>query len=255
MAQQTINIGAAANDNTGDSIRDGGDKINDNFTELYGLHLDNRVIVKQASDFGVIDSTKQYFIDGAIDMGTTELEVPATGIFIQGYGLGVSKLFSTENNYTMFTSPVGGSGNVLINDIVVDVSGTNSSVFALEDATGFNATEFNIVNFENCTSRGYLDGYRQGLETGIGIFGGTPTLEFRGTWLGGYRIANSIVRSVTDTTYSLYKSAVGQTFASRFGGDINCDLPTNVSYSITTFFILALANIKRIPYNEDSCQF
>ena len=73
-----------------------------------------------------------------------------TGIFIQGYGLGVSKLFSTENNYTMFTSPVGGSGNVLINDIVVDVSGTNSSVFALEDATGFNATEFNIVNFENC---------------------------------------------------------------------------------------------------------
>lgn len=230
MAQQTVNIGAAANDNTGDSIRVGGGKINDNFTELYGLHLDNRVIVKQASDFGVIDSTKQYFIDGAIDMGTTELEVPATGIFIQGYGLGVSKLFSTENNYTMFTSPVGGSGNVLINDIVIDVSGTNSSVFALEDATGFNATEFNIVNFENCTSRGYLDGYRQGLETGIGIFGGTPTLEFRGTWLGGYRIANSIVRSVTDTTYSLYKSAVGQTFASRFGGDINCELPTNVSF-------------------------
>jgi len=35
MAKQTINIGAIANDNTGDTIRDGGDKINDNFTELY----------------------------------------------------------------------------------------------------------------------------------------------------------------------------------------------------------------------------
>lgn len=36
MAQQTINIGAAANDGTGDRPRTAGDKINDNFTELYG---------------------------------------------------------------------------------------------------------------------------------------------------------------------------------------------------------------------------
>lgn len=35
MAKQTINIGSAANDGTGDSLRDAGGKINDNFTELY----------------------------------------------------------------------------------------------------------------------------------------------------------------------------------------------------------------------------
>lgn len=35
MAQQTINIGTIANDGTGDTLRDAGDKINDNFTELY----------------------------------------------------------------------------------------------------------------------------------------------------------------------------------------------------------------------------
>lgn len=35
MAQQTINIGSAPDDGTGDTLRDGGDKINDNFTELY----------------------------------------------------------------------------------------------------------------------------------------------------------------------------------------------------------------------------
>lgn len=34
--QQLINIGAAPNDHTGDDLRTGGDKINDNFTELYG---------------------------------------------------------------------------------------------------------------------------------------------------------------------------------------------------------------------------
>lgn len=35
MAQQIVDIGAAANDSTGDSLRDGFDKVNDNFTELY----------------------------------------------------------------------------------------------------------------------------------------------------------------------------------------------------------------------------
>jgi microcystin-dependent protein len=35
MAQQIINIGTVPNDGTGDNIRLGGTKINDNFTELY----------------------------------------------------------------------------------------------------------------------------------------------------------------------------------------------------------------------------
>lgn len=37
MAQQTINIGTTANDGTGDTLRVGGGKINDNFTELYSF--------------------------------------------------------------------------------------------------------------------------------------------------------------------------------------------------------------------------
>lgn len=36
MAQQTIEIGAAPNDGTGDPLRTAGEKINDNFDELYG---------------------------------------------------------------------------------------------------------------------------------------------------------------------------------------------------------------------------
>ena len=35
MALQSINIGTAANDGTGDNLRVGGDKINDNFSEIY----------------------------------------------------------------------------------------------------------------------------------------------------------------------------------------------------------------------------
>jgi hypothetical protein len=39
MAQQTIGVGAAANDGTGDPLRDAYIKCNDNFTELYGGSL------------------------------------------------------------------------------------------------------------------------------------------------------------------------------------------------------------------------
>ena len=35
MAKQALNLGSTANDNTGDTLRGGGDKINDNFNELY----------------------------------------------------------------------------------------------------------------------------------------------------------------------------------------------------------------------------
>ena len=35
MAKQSLNIGTTANDNTGDTLRSGGDKINDNFNEIY----------------------------------------------------------------------------------------------------------------------------------------------------------------------------------------------------------------------------
>ena len=35
MAKQTLGLGTSANDNTGDTLRAGGDKINDNFNEIY----------------------------------------------------------------------------------------------------------------------------------------------------------------------------------------------------------------------------
>lgn len=35
MAKQSLGLGSAANDNTGDTLRAGGDKINDNFNEIY----------------------------------------------------------------------------------------------------------------------------------------------------------------------------------------------------------------------------
>mgnify|MGYP003333600434 CR=1 FL=1 len=35
MAKQTINVGSAANDGTGDTLRAAAQKVNSNFTEVY----------------------------------------------------------------------------------------------------------------------------------------------------------------------------------------------------------------------------
>jgi len=195
--------------------------------------LENRIIVTQ-SNFattigGVIDSTKDYFIDGIIDLGATQITVPATGITITGYSFDLSALISSEDNYTMFVSEsiAIGSGNMLGFDYYVSVTGTNSKVYELYDATGFNAFEFNRINYINCTSLGDIYDYRQGLESGTGRFGSSPSLTLHGLWVGGYRISTSIVRSMSDTTTEpLFKAGTLFQMNSRFLTDINCDLGT-----------------------------
>ena len=192
--------------------------------------LDNRVIVRRASDLsGVILSTLEYFIDGVIDMGTDSIEVPIGGINLTGYNFDVSKLISSEDNYTMFTSPVGGSGNVIGKDFAIEVTGASSQVYDLTSSAGLDAIEFIRVNYNDCTSLGTLDSYRQGLETGSGRFGGKPELTLVGSWVGGYLISSSIVRSLIDGSYTLFKAGAGFSMNSRFKVDMNVDLPANAS--------------------------
>ncbi len=195
--------------------------------------IENRIVVNQSNVSttlgGVIDSTKQYFIDGIVDLGTTEITVPINGINIAGYSFDISGLTSSENNYTMFKSVdiTAGSGNVLMTDLYISVTGTSSKVYELYDATGFNAIELVRVNYIDCTSLGDLYDYRQGLESGTGRFGGSPSLTLNGLWIGGFRVTTSIVRSMSDTTTEpLFKEGLLFQMNSRFLTDINCDLGT-----------------------------
>ena len=228
MAKQEINIGTVANDGTGDTLREAFDKTNQNFNQIYS---ENIVICNQSNKDttlgGTIDSTKEYFLDGIIDMGTTQITVPNTGMTIRGYSFDLSGLTSSEDNYTMFISEsiAIGSGNLLGFDYYVSVTGTSSKVYELYDATGFNAFEFQRINYIDCTSLGDIYEYRQGLETGTGRFGGSPSLTMHGIWLGGYRITTSIVRNMSDvTTEPLFKEGTLFQMNSRFLTDINCDL-------------------------------
>ena len=113
----------------------------------------------------------------------------------------------------------------------MSVTGAGAKVFDLTDATGFNAFEFARINYIDCTSLGDIYDYRQGLEEGTGRFGGSPTLTLHGTWLGGYRITTSLVRSLSaGMTTPLFEAGTAFVMNSRFLTDINCDLPASASF-------------------------
>jgi len=211
---------------------DGNGRVQEFSTGDSSLPLENRIVVTQANKDttlgGTIDSDKEYFLDGIIDMGTTQITVPSGGINIKGFDFNVSGLTSSENSYTMFTGAA--SGDVIWANFYIEVNGTSSQVLDLTNGSGFNAFEIDRINFNNCTSLGELNGYRQGLETGTGRFGGTPNLILSGTWIGGYFIDTSIVRSLTDGSYSLYEEGTSFTMASRFRSNQNIDLPATASF-------------------------
>ena len=193
--------------------------------------LSNQVAVTQASQLaGLLDSAKEYFIDGIVDMGSQSIEIPAGGLTLSGYNFDVSKLISSAAAYTLFTSPAGGSGNLIFKDLAIEITGAGSKVYDVTSDTGNEAIEIARVNYNNCSSLGSMTNYRQGLESGTGRFGGKPELELVGIWSGGYFIDVSIVRGLTDGAYTLFKAGAGFSMASRFRSNANIDLPASASF-------------------------
>jgi hypothetical protein len=196
--------------------------------------------VRHPTDFHVpARSDVAYYIDSQVDMGSTSVIVPATGITVKGDSPNLSKLYSSHssgdsnNPYVLFKADVGGSGTVFLKELTLTTSGLKdeSQVFDLSGTTGFEAIEMTEVNFEDCNNLGEINNYRQGLETITGRYGGTPTLTLSGTWLGGYKSTTTNALNL-DATFSdsLFKAGVGFTMNNRFYTDINVDLPTNASF-------------------------
>ncbi|OUV27512.1 MAG: hypothetical protein CBC69_03055, partial [Alphaproteobacteria bacterium TMED109] len=94
MAFQTLDLGIAADDGTGDSLRVGGDKINDNFLELYtalgdgdgissGISASATVITLTAPIIAEIDSSASITLDAAQDI---VLDAGGADIFLKDDG-------------------------------------------------------------------------------------------------------------------------------------------------------------------------
>jgi hypothetical protein len=191
----------------------------------------NRIIVNQenftATLGGVIDSTKEYFLDGVINLGSTQITVPSGGINIKGYNFDNSGLSSTSNNYTMFISPSGGSGDVLLSGLRFEILGNSSKLFNLFDSNGTHSFSVSSAKFVNCTSLGEISAYSVGLEIDTRRLGGSPSLTLSGNWSSGYLVSTSLVRGMSNTTTEpLYKAGLNFVMNSRFKTNVNVDLGT-----------------------------
>lgn len=71
MARQTINTGASANDGTGDSLRNAGTKINQNFQEIYQFLGES----DQVSPYLFLDSDGIHFNGNSVNSFITKVEV------------------------------------------------------------------------------------------------------------------------------------------------------------------------------------
>ena len=185
----------------------------------------------QASDLsGALDSSSIYVIDGDIDMGSQTIEVPATGLTIRGLSKRTSRLRSSASSYTMFTSPIGGSGNILIFSLTIVVNGVSSQVYDVKSVNGSQSIETKDVIYAFCTSLGLMENWYQGAESTVVRYGGTPTLTLAGVWLG-YSLNFCIVANLNaGMTTSLFSAGTGLSFVSRFTTNITVDLPALASF-------------------------
>jgi hypothetical protein len=229
-------------------------------------NINNRVVVKSAADLsGALDSAKLYVIDGIIDFSGTgiSITVPAGGFTYEGLGASISMLKCSDDSYDMFVSPAGGCGNIEGGNCAIETSGTGSSVYAVTGATGGEAFEHNRVVWSNCSSMGYVDGFRQGLELNTVRFFGQPSLELRGVWSGGYRQSTSLIRFIDSAmTAPIFKAGAGLTFGSRFLTDVNADLSTaaalfdfsDSNFTNTSSLLVSGASISRNGVSDASDQ-
>ena len=103
MALQSLNIGTIANDGTGDNLRVGGDKINDNFSEIYTTFGDGSTLSSLAIT-GLNSATANELV--TVGATTTELDAESNLTF-DGSTLAVTGAVTVSGLTTL-------SGNLVI---------------------------------------------------------------------------------------------------------------------------------------------
>jgi len=108
MAKQTINIGSSANDKTGDPLRTAFNKINENFTELYGASPFGQQVTISGNQISANESNADLVLSGSGTGG-----VVASAVRIDGTSLSSSDSTQININENL---DVGGnitaSGNI-----------------------------------------------------------------------------------------------------------------------------------------------
>ena len=149
MARQTLDIGTNANDGTGDTLRSGGEKINDNFNELYSTLGGNSIATN-----GINASYATQTIDTA---SATVNDSDTLIIFNKGSGTIAATLGdgSTVGQYKIFLN---------INDAIATITPTNFG-----NGTNFALSQYGSSQAIWEGSKWYLIGYKDSADTDVVI--------------------------------------------------------------------------------------
>lgn len=226
------------------------DRLPDNATGLIDAVADIYATLNSRTSSMVYCTTMQELIDayalhggskvyvpvGMIDAGSLSLELTDENFLLTGDSYFNSGIYSTADNHTIFKNAAGEfCSNIDIRGCSFYASGSNSKIMDLDGAGNAGAIEFsscNIGDFAGATTEiGTLANFRQFKTQNCGFFRINDGLTFEGTWSGGFRISESIVLSQAIST-TLFKAALGLTFAGRCISDINAASadPTTITF-------------------------
>lgn len=93
MTKQVLDLGTVANDGTGDTLRAGGDKVNDNFDDLYAAAGPWNINYPKAA----ADTPDDEFNAAALDAKWTAVNGSAGNVALLGSSGGVYELFEDES--------------------------------------------------------------------------------------------------------------------------------------------------------------
>lgn len=222
------------------------------FNRYSEISFKNQVVVRDKYQIinKTLDVTKSYVIDGELTLTTGQyIEVPDTGnLTINGYGLESSKITKAVAGESIFKKSATNSAGLQLQGLKLDGGGVGTC-FDLEDSTGNNALEFNVVNLENFASLGTLNGYRQFLGTTLGIYGCGSGFILDGTW-SGFKITNTNVFGF-GASGKLFEAGPTLLFNSRFYAELNTSLPAGAiisDFSIGNFNSNKLFQLKNGQY-------
>lgn len=165
-----------------------------------------------------IDPTNSFIVEQTLTLTAGQyITIPSGGGTINGNGVTVSKIVKNVSGESIFKSAMGGCGDIFIKDITID-SGIGK-VFDTKDIDGTHAIELNDVNFENCSSLGTWDNFRQFTGTTLGFYNCLDGITIDGAW-SGFKITNSNIINF-GASGTIFKKGSTTLFSNRFYADLN----------------------------------
>jgi len=154
MAKQTINIGASANDGTGDPLRTAFDKVNSNFTELYNDDAGDVNSVNAGTGISVDQTTGAVTVTNTAPDQTVSL-TEGTGIDITGTYPNftiASTVSGIDGSGTTNYVPKWTDGDTIGNSVIYD-NGTNVGIGTSSPSTKLHIRgDGSLIRLENNNS-------------------------------------------------------------------------------------------------------